>query len=375
MNSDLINISKAEIRKYFNKDGQDYHCLKHSVQVHDAAVTISKVEGIDEKEVFLLQLAALYHDVGYAERPDGHEEVSAREAEKFLLQNNASEEDILTVKNIILATRINANPTTKLEKIIKDADLSHLGQSNYNEVTQKLRREKKEMFKIEQSDKDWLQENIDFLENHKWHTAGAKKLYNKTKKQNLKQQKKELSKILKDEKAQIPEKGIETMYRVALRNHNQLSKIADNKANIMLSITTIMMSLILSSLAPKIDNNEKLLIPTIIIVLVCLVTMIFSILATRPKVSSMPYSRESLVGGKINILFFGNFFNIPLQEFEWGMKQLMKDKDLLYSSLSKDLYFLGIVLAKKYRLLQYAYGVFMFGLILSTFAFIWAFIQ
>ena len=163
------------------------------------------------------------------------------------------------------------------------------------------------------------------------------------------------------------------MYRVALRNHNQLSKIADNKANILLSITTIMLSLILSSLAPKIDSNQRLLIPTIIIIFVNIATMLFAVLATRPKVSSAPYSRERFLDNKLNILFFGNFYKIPLAEFEWGMSKLMEDRNRLYGSLSKDLYFLGSVLAKKYKYLQWAYLVFMSGLIVSSLAFIWAF--
>ena len=225
---------------------------------------------------------------------------------------------------------------------------------------------------VQYSDLEWSQNNLQFLNDHKWNSKGAKKLYNKKKKENIQRLKASIKKEHKEKVSQIPEKGIETMYRVALRNHNQLSKIADNKANILLSITAIMLSLIIANLATKIDSNPKLLIPTITIIIVNLITMFFAILATRPKVSSTPYSRENFLEGKINILFFGNFYKMPLPEFEWGMSQLMENRDLLYGSLSKDLYFLGIVLAKKYRYLQYGYAVFMVGLIIAALAFVWA---
>ena len=132
-----------------------------------------------------------------------------------------------------------------------------------------------------------------------------------------------------------------------------------------------MLSLILSNLVTKIDANPKFLIPTILITAVNIVTMFYAILAIRPKVKSSPYSREKFMDNKINILFFGNFFTMELEEFEWAMKHLQGNRELLYNSLSKDLYFLGVVLAKKYRFLQIAYTIFMVGLLISTISFVW----
>ncbi len=101
--------------------------------------------------------------------------------------------------------------------------------------------------------------------------------------------------------------------------------------------------------------------------------MIFSVLATRPKVTSGNFTREDIKNRKVNLLFFGNFHKIPLEDFKDGMKDMMNDRDYLYESLMKDLYYLGIVLDKKYKLLRYAYNIFMFGIILSVIAFIVAF--
>ena len=101
--------------------------------------------------------------------------------------------------------------------------------------------------------------------------------------------------------------------------------------------------------------------------------MVFSILSTRPKVTSGKFTKEDVAQKKVNLLFFGNFHKMPLEDFQEGMSQLMNDRDYLYKSLMKDLYFLGIVLEKKYRLLRIAYNIFMIGIIISVIAFVIAF--
>jgi hypothetical protein len=60
---------------------------------------------------------------------------------------------------------------------------------------------------------------------------------------------------------------------------------------------------------------------------------------------------------------------MSLEEYEWGMKELMKDSNYLYSSLIKDIYFLGVVLGRKYKLLRISYSIFMFGFVISVLAF------
>jgi len=373
LHSDILLKSKSEIEQYFTNSSNVYHSLYHSISVSEDAKRIGEFEGLKESELEMLQIAGLFHDTGYANNPAIHETISADIAQSFLTKQNYSDQYIQTVRDLILSTSMLASPKTPLQCIIKDADLAHLGKKSFTENSELLRKERVSQNGTEIDTEEWIEENINFLVDHSWHSRGGKKLFNKKKKENLASQKEALKRLRKAEENSKPEKGVETMYRVALRNHNQLSKIADNKANILLSITAIMLSLILSSLAPKIDSNQRLLIPTVIIILVNITTMLFAVLATRPKVSSAPYTRERFLDNKLNILFFGNFYKIPLDEFEWGMRKLMEDRDLLYGSLSKDLYFLGSVLAKKYKYLQWAYLVFMTGLIVSSLAFIWAF--
>jgi hypothetical protein len=180
--------------------------------------------------------------------------------------------------------------------------------------------------------------------------------------------KEKLKAKLKDES---PEKGVQSMFRITLRNHIKLSDIADTKANILLSVNAIIISLALSNLIPKLDNpsNAYLIVPTIIFIIFSITSMILSVLATRPNVTGGKFTREDVEQKKVNLLFFGNFHKMSLTDFEWAINEMMQDKDYIYSALTKDLYFLGIVLDRKYRILRVTYTVFIIGIIASVIAF------
>lgn len=175
---------------------------------------------------------------------------------------------------------------------------------------------------------------------------------------------------LKKTKELSPTRGIETMFRITSKSHMELSAIADNKANIMISINSIMLSVIVTVLIRKLEEYPHFTIPAILLTIVCLTTIVFSVLATRPNVSSGRFEKADILDKKANLLFFGNFHRMSLEDYQWGMTEMLKDADYLYGSMIKDIYFLGVVLGKKYRLLRYSYTVFMFGFVLSILGFI-----
>lgn len=172
-----------------------------------------------------------------------------------------------------------------------------------------------------------------------------------------------------------PERGIDTMFRTTLNNHNNLSGLVDNKANILLSVNAIIISVSLTTIIPKLDNpsNAHLIIPTLILIISSAIAITFTILATRPSITKGSFTRKEVDEKKVNLLFFGNFYKMPYEDYNWAMNELMKDKEYVYNSMIKDLYHLGIVLEKKYRLLRVAYTIFMFGIIISVIAFLFAF--
>lgn len=168
-------------------------------------------------------------------------------------------------------------------------------------------------------------------------------------------------------------RGVSDMFRTSYRTHIDLSSIADNKSNIMISINGIIISIIIASISPKIDSNPWLLIPTSVLLITCLISLIYAVRAARPRVSKEDVSLEDVRNNDANILFFGNFFKLPREDYVTGMEELMMDREKLYDSMARDLHGLGVVLAEKFRLLRIAYNVFMAGLVLSVISFIFVF--
>ncbi len=178
-----------------------------------------------------------------------------------------------------------------------------------------------------------------------------------------------------DEKPKIgTSRGIETMFRTSYRTHMDLSALADTKANIMISINGIIISILLASIAPKIDTNPWLLIPTAVLLITCLVSIVYAVLAARPRVRSDVITLEDVRDRRANILFFGHFSSLSRDDFVAGMTDLMLHTDALYQSMIRDIYNLGTVLKRKFELLRVAYTVFMFGLIAGIVLFIGVFI-
>jgi HD superfamily phosphodiesterase len=371
-----------------------YHNYNHTCSVVEAANEIALAENISKDDLEIVLLAAWFHDTGFTKDASCHEKGSLEIAEEYLTKKGFDAGKIKQVLLCIEATRMPQNPTSKLEEIICDADLFHLGTENFNEKANLIRSEWELLCDKHLTDVEWFEENIKFIGEHKYFTnyafnklnaqktANWLKVQKELKKATIKNVEQELKAKTKKEEVQRkktksnrPERGIETMYRVTLKNHIKLSDIADTKANILLSVSAIILSIALSTLFPKLDkaDNYYLIYPTMLFLFVSVVTMIFSILSTRPKVTSGTFTKEDVKNRKVNLLFFGNFYKMPLEEFQKGMTEMMNDRDYLYESLMKDLYFLGVVLDKKYKLLRIAYTIFMVGIIASVIAFIIAF--
>ena len=119
----------------------------------------------------------------------------------------------------------------------------------------------------------------------------------------------------------------------------------------------------------KLQEDAYLTIPTIIFLLVAVTTIVISILATRPKISGGKFTLEDIKQKKTNLLFFGNFYGATYDQYNEAMREMMLDTDYLYGSLIKDIYYLGVVLGRKYKLIRIAYNIFMIGIIVSVLAF------
>lgn len=371
-----------------------YHNLLHTQQTVEAAEELADGCKLAKSDTEIVLLSAWFHDAGYVDAVDGHEEKSMEIATKFLGEKNYPIERIEIVTNCIRATKIPQSPKTLLEEIVCDADMSHLGKKRFFGRSDLLRMEMELRTGSMFTDLEWIQRNVDFASASRFFTPYARREWEGRRQKNLVALQ-EMSRSLqaqaeettmtirekrnkaaaKQEREQRPERGIETMFRVVPKNHLDLTALADHKASILIGTTGTIMAIVFSVLVSKLDTHSHLVLPTIILLAVCLVTMIFSILATRPLVTTGTFTREDINQRKVNLLFFGNFHRSSLEDFDWGMREMMNDRDYLYGSMIKDLYFLGKVLGVKYRYLRIAYTVFMWGLIVSVIAYTLAMIS
>lgn len=375
-----------------------YHNLGHTQQVVQAVAEIGAHSGLNEAEISQLKIAAWFHDLGYLERYVGHEEDSIKMARDYLTQLSAPQETVELVGKLIESTILDLEPRSLLEQIMKDADLYNLAMPHAIEHSEEIRHEWKIFCDRNFSDEEWDVFNYDFFRDHSYYTPYAKSVLAPLKQENTRKLKKaikkrkkqkveenlsvvnlqleqaenqvdKLKKKLKKAKKQRPDRGIETMFRTTYRTHINLSDLADNKANILLSINAIVISIIFTTVVENYQKFSFVLIPSFPIILVAMTTIVFAILATRPSINAGIFDRKDILAKKTNLLFFGNFYRMNLDDYMWGIDQMMQDADYLYGSMAKDIYFLGRVLAKKFQLLRIAYNVFMYGMVAAIFIF------
>lgn len=409
-NKSLISDAEQYVVNIFSQkigNGFLFHSFAHTRDVAFHSDLIAGDYELNETDHTALLLAAWFHDTGYSAGPDKvHEEESQNIAVDFLNQRHVAQEITDKVKGCIIATRIPQSPTNLIEQIICDADLFHLGANDFNEKSKLLRQEINK-FHEKIGKREWRKMNIEFLERHRYFTEYARDILEPVKQLHLKELIEKAGKKDKEEgveridepeivvksmeqvsegtpdqpvsefkKVKNPktDRGVVAMFKIMSDSHNNLSQMADSKANIMISVNTIVISIMVSVLLGKLQFYPEFIIPTIILVGVCLTAIVFAILATRPNISGGTFTRDDIQKKQVNLLFFGNFYNMQLPDYDWAMKEMMKDNDHLYGTMIKDIYFLGVVLARKYKFLRWSYSIFMFGLIAAILAFVIVFI-
>lgn len=395
-----------------------YHSRYHTEQVVEKAAMIGQHYQLNDSDFFIVNVAAWFHDIGYLTgEATGHEERGARMAEVFLAGTGVEAAAIAGIRRCILATQLPQRATVLLEQIVCDADLFHFGTDEFGERNKLMRKESEARHQKKISKEEWRRGTIRLLESHRYYTDYCRLLLDEKKQENLmrlkakeevlvaaahpnvrrvakpvtnladnpiagllhqhieeeeeEEEKPEPAKEKKNKKKD-PGRGIDTVFRITSNNNQRLSSQADSKAHILIQVNSIIISVLLSLLLRKIEDHANLAIPTIILLTVNLVTIILSILATRPHIPPGTFSKSDLDEKKVNLLFFGNFYKMSLEEYAGGMLVMMDDKDFLYGSLIRDVYYQGIALGNKYRWLRLSYNVFMYGLIGSVLAFVFA---
>lgn len=393
-NEQLLSAARNYVTDIFThkvKPEFVFHNLEHTEDVVEACSYMADYYKLSDEDRLVLMLSAWFHDTGYQKgEAAGHEEESVKIATQFLHQHSMEPMVVQRISSAIQATRMPQSPISQIEKILCDGDLYHLATEDFKPRNQLLKQEQEILLNHKIDKKDWRKNNINFLSAHKYFTDYGQEFLEPKKLENLnalekkKKPRKEAEeevipeefpyvqtnteKVDKDQ-AKETERGVQTMFRTTSSNHIELSSMADGKAQVMISVNSIIISVTLSVLVARISFYPHFIAPASILLATCLFSITFAILSTRPSVSTGKFTEEDIRNKKTNLLFFGNFHRMQLDDYQWGMNQMLKDREYLYNTMMMDIYYLGVVLARKYRYLRIAYTIFMWGLILSVVAF------
>lgn len=189
IDEDLLEKTRTHVRRWFARHmppEYEFHDLEHTLGVTRTAVQIGQAMGLGGQDLALLEIAALFHDTGYARGRADHEAHSADIAERFLERHGVAARDRARVRALIMATRMGRRPRGPAQEAIRDADSSKAGQADFIARSEKLRREIEHATGDSISRKTWRETNLAYLRAHRFHTAYARKRYGRQKSINLK---------------------------------------------------------------------------------------------------------------------------------------------------------------------------------------------
>ncbi|MEJ6982544.1 Pycsar system effector family protein [Pedobacter sp. P351] len=364
-----------------------YHNYKHTFQTVKACKELANSYNLTSRDLELLLLAAIFHDTGYIETYLGHEEISIKMFNDFI-KGDYPLEDIKKVEELILSTKAGSVPDGTLQEILHDADYINIGKKKFVQRAELLRIEWERLLSKIYTDLEWAEIQLNFLISTNFVTEEAIVKFDDQREVNIRLQRERIEELRiaqeklnfkleknNPDKPQKEGRGVETLYRSVYDYHINLSQIADNKAGIMISINTIIISLVITLFGSGYTfsgQNEfgsfRFVIPMGVLLVTSLLAVVFAILSSRPNVTTK--EKYELSKKDSSILFFGNFAQLEIKDFVGRIKELKREREELYDSMSVDIYHLGSVLVKKYKLLSWSYNIFMGGLVLCAVAFI-----
>jgi predicted metal-dependent HD superfamily phosphohydrolase len=363
-----------------------YHNFVHVEAIANEVVKLLKdtKEPLAEADRTAVLLAAWFLDTGYATDPAQPYRASADLAARWMEEQQYAPSLIERVRELIQQAAADTPPPEEdlAGRILYDGRYSWLGRKRFFRRSEVLRLEKEHTSGKAIDLAEWAEEMERLLVRTNYLTRAGVERYNERRIKNAKSQREEIIKVRKDAVKRNSGKnygrGIDTLYRTSFRNHINLSRIADGKANMMISINTIILSILLAVSGAGFSIFEELffanpifILPIIILLLSSLVAVVFAVFSARPKVTEYTIKRQQgKISEEASLLYFGNFLKLEKKDFISYLDSMKENQSRLYDDLAKDLYDLGQVLHKKYLLLTISYNTFVGGLILSVLSFL-----
>ncbi|MEP5613855.1 MAG: Pycsar system effector family protein [Cyclobacteriaceae bacterium] len=378
--SEILNDSIAYVHSLFIRDDeiQLFHGLQFIKETVEEVTKLAVVSGLSEDDREILLLAAWFYFSGFPETPKKFAKKSVEIVQDFLTEKEFSKSKIQSVVHLLVEAP--SNQSSILSQILHDAHVSYKGRKGFFRKTEILRAEREILFNRKYSDFNWEKLIYKNLIKCNYLSIAARKIYQERKLKNIRKQRDRINKARKTTTRKKTGKefgrAIDTLYRANYNNHISLSSIADGKANMMISINTIILSIIITFSGAGFTfsgsfavDHIRFTVPIFVLLSGCLTSVVFAILSARPKVTSKGVDMKAVEKNRSSLLFFGNFVHVSLDQFVDHLSKLKKNQQDLYDSMSVDTYYLGVVLQKKYKLLSWSYSVFMFSLILCVVSF------
>ncbi len=394
MTSSILSAAQKQALALFNESNDNrllYHTFERTNKVAEMVQKIANGINASEDVQETALLAAWFHTTGFLTDYNQGESKSIELAEAFLKKESYPAEKIKRVLIALEATRPGQSPSNEDQQLLMDGINAYNASVDFFEQRPLLRLEWELMQNRRISNIEWNQTQLQYLLKTKFSSAFAKLQFEPSVAQNILDQKTRVEKDkrnkfqLIDQKEgelrkfqglekRLPGDATQTFFRANYRNHINLSNIADNKANIMISVNAILISVVISILSYRNipETNPMVLLPVVIFLVTGLTSLIFAVLSIRPKVTSLNQGEITPEQAKKNIVFFGNFVTMTIDQYEEAVDAVLRDGELLYGNMVRDLYYLGKVLDKKYRFLTLSYNIFMGGFVLTVVTFLTA---
>ncbi|MBC6992912.1 DUF5706 domain-containing protein [Neolewinella lacunae] len=360
-----------------------FHNFSYAEEIAEQVKELATAAGLGKAVVELLAIAAYFYPLGYT---DGYKKVADRSAAALRAWADEHKVDLNTEEGDAadwLREAHDADLSSPLPaRILHDAAWSWLGRKRFERRADLLQLERNALDGENGDPVKFGEEMQAFLLHFNYLTTVGKEAYDARRRKNVSTQQENNYKIeQKEVKAKTGKnfgRGIDTMYRTSFRNHINLSRIADGKANMMISINTIILSIVITVSGASFSffedvffENPEFLVPIISLLMSSLIAVIFAVFSARPSVTEYRIKKQKLIKSKeASLLYFGNFLKLEKADFIDYMSTMKLDQSALYDDLAKDLYDLGQVLHKKYLLLTISYNTFVGGLALAVLSFL-----
>ncbi len=389
----LLEAARQHVLSLWN-DKRDprlvYHNFAQTAEIVRLVGEIGESSQLPREVVETAQLAGWFHSTGYlfvqrAGHSDNQQfvEKSAVAAEFFFAERRFEPAKIHRVRQCIVTALTPINPKPAEAQLLCDAISAVNLTVDFEQNSPLLRLEWELAEGRKVTDNEWNDYLLQALLNAHFYLPSAKIAYEPTvARQFLKFRQHADSQLVIKKKS--PETGVETdrfgklgkgglrsaiqtFYRSNYANHIHLSAIADNKAHILIQINSILLSVAISLLTWRAGTtqNPMMVLPLVIFIVSAMVSLIFAVLSARPKVTNFNAAANPELA-KRNVVFFGNFVHMSIEQYERALDEMLRDGTLLYGNMTRDMYHLGKVLDKKYRFLHFAYNVFMIGFVVTV---------